>query len=846
MRPLLLLLWLGHHAARAGDRPLYSAAVALIQDRYLRPESVDPDRAFVEAADAAEDAVPWLRAEPEAGGVVLRGGDGAPFAHVPGPAGELEGLPAALERLEDAVVAQGEALPGALVLPVELLRGVTRVLDRPSMIMSGERLDRFDERIRGTASGVGARVGLVGGEITIKAIFSDSPAEKGGLRTGDVILRIDGVSTVGMSVNAAVERIRGPEGSVVSLHLRRHIGQGVEELDVSLARAEIELPNVSWERDDDVGYIAIDHFSDLTEHGVLQAVADLQRQGPVRGYVLDLRGNGGGSMLQAARTADLFLDHGVIVRTAGRGGEAADGLIRVLEAGPGRDLLDEPLIVLVDGDSASASEIVAGALSTQGRALLFGDRTYGKGTVQKIFTLRGGEEPIRLKLTVAEYRLDGDRPVADVGLAPDLWTRVATFGKGGVQIPEQVGPEGARVLFVQDASEGEGAARDPTRDLAEAVVRAASGPGRAAEELALGAELARARAEEDARLVRAMATRGLDWGQGAALAAGDPMLVGPPPITVDVRLEDPASPGARSEVVAHVRSTGDAPLTRAFLRLASEEGDLPWDGVVLPIGRLEPGQEATARATVTLPLSTPRREDVVSVRLEAEGRPVQAVGTLDVVVGARSAPALRAKARLIRGADAAKVAIDLEALGPGSLTGLRVRFAWPDTPGVELLDREAGAPSVAAGGSASFELGLRLPEQLEDPLPLELVVDAEQLADPLILPLRLPLDGGVQVVAPPALSLSAPLRVGAGPMTLSVDARDDEGLEELSVWLDGQKLALLEPADRRLHLDLPLDVEVGSRTLLVRARDSDGATTTERLVLHGLAHEADPAADLGG
>lgn len=846
MTSIALLLLLTAHPAQAGDRPLYASAVGLIRDRYLRPETVDPDRAFVEAADAAEDAVPWLRAEEEGDGVTLTGGDGASFAHVGGPGGDLDALPAALERLEDAIEGEGEALPADLRLSVELLRGVSHVLDKPSMIMSGERLDRFDERIRGTASGVGARVGLVGGELTIKAIFSGSPAEQGGLRLGDVILRIDGVSTVGMNVSDAVDRIRGQDGSVVVLRIRRHVGGATSEIDVPLTRAEIELPNVSWERDDDVGYIAIDHFSDLTEHGLIDAIADIQRAGPVRGYVLDLRGNAGGSMLQAARTADLFLDHGVIVRTAGRDGGAADGLIRSLEAGPGRDLLDEPLVVLVDGDSASASEIVAGSLQTLGRALLFGDRTYGKGTVQKIFTLRDGGAPIRFKLTVAEYRLDGDRPVAEVGLAPDLWTRVATFGKGGVQLPEQVGPEDARVLFVEDASAAGQAHRDPTRDLAEAVVRASTGPSHAAEEAALKAELARARADEDARLVQAMAARGLDWRRGEGGTSGDPMLVGPAPMTVDIKLEDPASPGSRSEVVARVRATGDQPLTRATLRLASEEGDLPWDGVVLPIGRLDPGQEATVRATVTLPLNTPRREDLLSVRLEAEGRPVQSVGTLDVVVGPHPQPALRARARLIREGDAAKVAIDIDDLGPGALSGLRVRFAWPDTPGVELLDREAGSPSLAAGGSASFELGLRLPEQMSGPLALDLLLDAEQLVDPLILPLHLPLDGGVEVVSPPTLSLDAPLRAPVGRVSLSVDARDDEAIDELSVWQGGQKLAFSKVSGMHAHLDVPVELSAGRSAVFVRATDSDGATTEQRLILRGVPREPDPAADLGG
>ncbi len=824
--------------ALAADLPLYEQAVHLIEGQYLRLEAVDPRAAFLGAADAAEGSVPWLIVEPLGEGVQLRHGASGPFARLERPPATLAELPAALGALEDAILGEGTALPEAVELSVELLRGATSALDRPSVVLAGEKLTRFDERIRGTTSGVGARIGLVGGELTIKSLFDDGPAERAGLRVGDVIVRVDGLSTLGMTVSRAVDHIRGPEGSSVTLLVRRVEGGAPRELSFVLQRAELVLPNVEWERQGALGWMRLDHFSDHTESLMRRGLEELAAEGPLDGLILDLRGNAGGSMIQAARAADLFLDQGLLVRTVGRGGAPVDGLLHEISARPGASAL--PLVVLVDQDSASASEILAGALQSHGRAVLLGDRTYGKGTVQKIFTLRAGEDPVRLKLTVAEYRLVGDVPVAEVGLAPDLWARTASFSAGGVSLPEE-GPPGERSVLFVDEQPGwrEGVTPphrdDPLRDLAAELLRTTEGPGAEAMRAALERVLAEARQEEDRRLVEAFSARGLDWGAGAAPAA--PLAVyevGEAPVSVELGFEDPPVPGSKVRVFARVRATRPEEIRRARIRLSTPRGDLPWDDVILPIGHLKPGEEREVWATVAIPLGSARREDVIALTYESEGAPARSLGSRVVEIGERAEPRVRTTAKLAPDADHQVVLLTVENRGPGTLTGLRARLRWPEAAGVELLAREAGLPALGAGERGELRLPVRVSEAVIGPLALELLLDAEQLVDPLVLPLALGRDGRATVVEPPELTLDAPLSALPGPLTVLVEARDDQGLADLTLWQGGEKVAWSTGGGRRLRLEVPLTLPEGSVVLVARTHDWEGAEAETRLMIRGV------------
>ncbi|PZO39465.1 MAG: peptidase S41 [Leptolyngbya sp.] len=247
-------------------------------------------------------------------------------------------------------------------------------------------------------------------EILVVAPIEDTPAFDAGIRPQDVILAIDGESTAEMDLNDAVSKIRGVEGSEVTLTLRR----GEQELDVPLVRARIEIHpvryNVQAGPEGQVGYIRLNQFSANAAEEMGEAIEDLEAQG-VTGYILDLRSNPGGLLYSSIDIARMWLDSGVIVSTVNRQGVVDE------EAANSRALTDKPLVVLVDGGSASASEILSGALKDNERAVLVGTRTFGKGLVQSVRSLGDGSG---VAITVAKYLTPNGTDINKTGIDPDV------------------------------------------------------------------------------------------------------------------------------------------------------------------------------------------------------------------------------------------------------------------------------------------------------------------------------------------------------------------------------------------------------------------------------------------
>lgn len=845
------LLGVSLSTAIAGERALYADAVGLIEDRYLRIEQVSAAEALREAAEAAEAAIPWLIVDPAGpNGVVLRHGMRGELGRVELAGGDravLGDLPAALVVLEDTLRGAGDPLPDDIDLPVELLRGVTRALDRHSSVLAGERLQSFDVRVRGSVSGIGAKIGLVDGELTVKEVYAGSPAALGGLVAGDVILRVDDVSTLGMPVSRAVERIRGPAGSTVTVRVRHTDAAGVAtEYDLGLPRRDVAIPNVSWSKlPSGVGVLTIDHFSENTERLVAEGLRALRADAPpLVGLVLDLRGDAGGSLIQAARTVDTFVDRGLVLRTAGREGVILPDLVDHYEARPEPDdALDLPMAVLVDDGSASASEIVAGALSRLGRAVLVGQRTYGKGTVQKLFPLREGKDPVRFKLTIAEYRLEGDTPVADVGLAPDAWVDRAVLGKNGASLPEGV-PAARRVMSVElRPGWVEGSAAEDPGDtaliLAERALLGARGPDRAALLASLDAVSAAMAEEEDARLLAAMRSRAIDWRPlppDAPRVGLEELGDAPPPVHAVLRVEGEPVAGALGTVTATVRAEAGHSLYRARLRLKAQDPSSPWDGLVLPLGALAVDEQRTATASVALPRTLRARQDAIDVVIEAEGYPTSALAPMRVTTLGAPEPVVAATLRSSPSESGARVELTLNNTGALALTGIVVRFASPEDTRIELAERQLDLGTLAAGASAEGALGLRLAAGYSpDTLDLSLVVEAVELERALVLPVSVPTRGRLLHAAAPRLQSSAPLVGPAGPLSLELHAEDDQKVTSLTLWQGGDKIAWQQGDGRSLRLNQPLSLGPGSNRLTAQATDDQGATTRMSWVVLGEA-----------
>lgn len=298
------------------------------------------------------------------------------------------------------------------------IRGLLADLDPHSEYLGVEQMLALQDDTSGSYAGLGIEVQMVDGMLTVIAPIDETPAARAGMRSGDVIVEIDGVPIDVDTTVEAVEMLRGEPGSSVQLSIFR---EGADPFRVQLKREMINVASVrSRMLADGIGYLRVTQFQEDSGPQTAKAVRKLQTGEGLRGLILDLRSNPGGLLTAAVEVTDVFLDGGVVVSTRGRVSQTQ----ATLEAGPG-DLLDgAPIVVLVDTGTASAAEIVAGALQDHQRGLVVGHQTFGKGSVQTILPLDNGEA---LKLTTARYYTPQGRSIQAQGIAPDVVLTHAEF-----------------------------------------------------------------------------------------------------------------------------------------------------------------------------------------------------------------------------------------------------------------------------------------------------------------------------------------------------------------------------------------------------------------------------------
>ncbi|GAB6095483.1 S41 family peptidase [Desulfatiferula olefinivorans] len=309
------------------------------------------------------------------------------------------------------------------VLIKKAVQGMVRSLDPHSAYLSQDEYDALSEDTKGEFSGIGVVLTIKDDILTVISPIEGTPAHRAGIRAGDVIVRINGESAYEMSINEAVNRIKGVKGSRLTLTILRK--GGGDPIDIELERDDIPLESVkSILLPDGNAYVAISNFNENTSRDLIKALdeREAERGGVLAGLILDLRGNPGGLLEQAVAVADVFLREGTVVSIRGREGREP----QVWGAGDGKHVRDCPMVVLINGGSASASEIVAGALQDHKRALILGTRSFGKGSVQNIKPLGDGSA---LKLTVARYYTPSGRSIQAEGIRPDIEMAFARLKK---------------------------------------------------------------------------------------------------------------------------------------------------------------------------------------------------------------------------------------------------------------------------------------------------------------------------------------------------------------------------------------------------------------------------------
>ena len=300
---------------------------------------------------------------------------------------------------------EGEAIDGAI-------NGMLQSLDPYSSYMNPKTFKNMNTETKGEFGGLGIEVTMEGGLVKVITPIDDTPADKAGIKSGDYIIKLDDKQVKGITLDEAVNTMRGKSGTSITLTIRRVNVN--EPITVKIVREVIKTKSVISEVKENIGYLRLRSFNEKSGDELIDKIKEIKRSNTnISGYILDLRNNPGGLLSQAIKISDAFLDSGEIVSTKGR--DPRD--IKVYNSKKGDEINGKPLIVLINQGSASASEIVAGALKDHKRAIVVGEKSFGKGSVQSIMPLSNGGG---LRLTTAKYYLPSGETIEEIGVLPDI------------------------------------------------------------------------------------------------------------------------------------------------------------------------------------------------------------------------------------------------------------------------------------------------------------------------------------------------------------------------------------------------------------------------------------------
>tara|TARA_B100001057_G_scaffold108766_1_gene106630 strand:- start:1687 stop:2823 length:1137 start_codon:yes stop_codon:yes gene_type:complete len=294
------------------------------------------------------------------------------------------------------------------------INGVLQSLDPYSAYMSPELFKEMQTDTKGEFGGLGIEIGMESGVIKVISPIDDTPAQKAGIKAGDFIVKIGKEQVQGKSLMEAVKLMRGPVGTSIDLTIRRKNLK--KPLEFKITRKIIEVRSVNSKiisKEKNIGYVRLKSFNENSDSQFLKSIKKFEKNLKIKGYIIDLRNNPGGLLTQAINITDFFLSDGEIVSTKGR--KASE--TRKFFAKKGDEVKGKPIVVLINNGSASASEIFAGALKDHKRAIILGENSYGKGSVQSIIPLKNGGG---MRLTISKYYLPSGKSISEVGVTPDI------------------------------------------------------------------------------------------------------------------------------------------------------------------------------------------------------------------------------------------------------------------------------------------------------------------------------------------------------------------------------------------------------------------------------------------
>ncbi|MCC7381609.1 MAG: PDZ domain-containing protein [Deltaproteobacteria bacterium] len=660
----------GSETYRISTLNIFSNVALHVKDNYVDPSRIDPKQMLIAALNQVEREVAEVLVEDIGGGRVR--------ISIPGQqkivtVNDVQTLWEINLKLREVFRFFEKNLPAKKDLrSVEYaaVNGALSTLDPHSVLLKPEDFAEMKTSTKGEFGGLGIVISVRDGKLTIISPLDGTPAARAGLKAMDVIARIGDVSTVSMPIEEAVQRLRGPEGSKVTIWVQRK--SWPEPRKFTLTRERIKIESIeSRLLEERVGYVKIKNFQQNTGRDLDEHIEKLQKEskGGLRGLVLDLRNNPGGLLEQAIRVSDKFLSSGDIVTTVGYGNKLREPK-RAQWSGTDLDL---PLAVLVNNGSASASEIVAGALRNLDRAVIVGERTFGKGSVQVLYDFADNSA---LKLTIAQYLTPGGISIQNVGVPPDIELSPALLQKDLVRLyyepeahrearldkhldtnsegtVEESTPEFKLTYLVEPDKKEEDAQVEAAEDEESEVpppdgfkedyairlsrqLLAAAGGKKRSDTMRGGRTLLQQRAqEEQQKITAAIQAFGVDWSAVPSTAATKPA------IAADLKLKGTTTDGrisAGSEVTieATVTNAGPSPVARVHGHLDTEHGS--FRGREFLFGTLAPGQSRSWSITTRIPREAASRSDILTLKLATDQSPLDGETRLPVMTAHVSHP----------------------------------------------------------------------------------------------------------------------------------------------------------------------------------------------------------------
>jgi len=636
--------------------PILNRVLLQMGDNYVEPDRIDPARMLVHALDRVQNSVPEVVAlfdrdmEDQPTQVEIRvSAQRETFAF-----GEIESLWAMSFKLREIFRFVETHLDSTQTdlreVEYAAINGMLSTLDPHSVLLSPRVYADMQTSNRGEFGGLGIVISIRDGQITVISPIPDTPASRAGFRSGDRIVKIDDESTVNMALDEAVSRLRGPVGAPVRVEIMR---QGwTEPHQFTLERDNIQIVSVNHHAlDNGIGYLQITNFQQNTHSAMLEALEALESDlGQINGLIIDLRNNPGGLLQAAIRISDTFLTEGSIVTTVGVG----DRLREVEFANATGTQPNYPIVVLVNPGSASASEIVAGALKNNNRAIVVGDRTFGKGSVQVLYP--HSTDGSALKLTIAQYLTPGDLSIQGVGIVPDIIVFPAsvtddaidlyageTFMREGdletslsserVSASEEL-PSAIVKYFHEPEEHDPDAINDPSEFQMDFEIAFARdlllGAGDTYERTTMlgriGPVIERHRTEQLAAIQERLRVRNIDWSQGENVI--QPVSL----VATTNRSGHQVTAGDPIELTLTATNNGQRPLFQ--VRAVSQSSYPLFDDREFVFGRLDPGESRSWTVTMEVPREDTHRVDRVSFRTFADTINLNAEASLLVhVVG---------------------------------------------------------------------------------------------------------------------------------------------------------------------------------------------------------------------